>query len=102
MLSICGVSLITTHTHLWNDPVFADRRLGREHTLGPGRDVPTAVVGVALEHQLPLALCTGLEGPERHAVCQAVHQLADNTISGQNKVSLLSSNPKHDVFLIIL
>lgn len=41
-----------TPTYLWNHPLLPVGRLSLNHTLGPGSDVPRAVVGVTLEDQL--------------------------------------------------
>lgn len=38
--------------YLWGDPVLPVGCLCLDHTLGPGSDVPSAVIRIALEDQL--------------------------------------------------
>lgn len=47
-------------TYLWGDPVLAVGQLGLEHTIGPGRDVPSAV----LNTRWPLHSLQGFSTPK--------------------------------------
>lgn len=61
--------------YLWSHPLLPAGRPCPNRTLGPGSDVPRAVVGVTLKDQLARALLAGQEGTEHDAVSHAVQDL---------------------------
>lgn len=74
-LGVRGPCLSGSPTYLWSHPLLPAGRLGPNHTLGPGSDVPRAVVGVTLEDQLARARVAGQEGTEHDAISHAVQDL---------------------------
>lgn len=61
--------------YLWGHPVLPVGCLCLKHTLGPGSDVPGAVISITLEDQLTGAFLTGKEGTEQHAISYTVQDL---------------------------